>query len=192
MIIGSHNSWSFLKPKKWWMRLFRWCVRCQDYDIETQYEEYGVRCFDLRINFTKQGALRVVHNKCVFDINYDELYNDLIYLNSKKNCYIRVINDVRTKDGYTDTEVGQFKCLCRHLEAVFNNSKFWCGRNLYNWNVDYIFKCNPTCAERYGSVTKPKWFNGLYPRKYAKKHNAEIIDFGTSRDILLIDFVNIK
>ena len=51
MILGSHNSWSYLTPRKWWMKLFRFVAQCQDYDIKTQYEQFGVRCFDLRLKF---------------------------------------------------------------------------------------------------------------------------------------------
>jgi len=48
MILGSHNSWSYLPPKKWYMKPFRFTAQCQDWDIKTQYE-HGVRCFDLRL-----------------------------------------------------------------------------------------------------------------------------------------------
>ena len=48
MKLASHNSLSYIKPKKWWEKLINFTSKCQSYDIETQYE-YGVRLFDIRI-----------------------------------------------------------------------------------------------------------------------------------------------
>lgn len=193
MVIGSHNSWSFLRPKKWWMRLFRWSARCQDVDIREQYSLYNVNCFDLRAKFDKNGNLQVSHNKCIYDITEKEFREDLSFLNEQGECYVRVLLDVRTKKDYTPDAIYKFVCFCKEIEKHYPYIKFWCGRNLYNWNVDYAFAgIEPTCCEKYGSVTKPKWWNGLYPRKYAKKYNKEILANGTTKDILLIDFVNLK
>ena len=66
MILGSHNSWSYLTPRKWWMKLFRFVAQCQDYDIKTQYEQFGVRCFDLRLKFDVEGHTMVAHGLCNF------------------------------------------------------------------------------------------------------------------------------
>lgn len=192
MVIGSHNSWSFLRPKKWWMKPFRWCARCQDVDIREQYSLYNVNCFDLRIRIDKDNNLIVTHNKCVYDISEKELREDLKFLNEQGECYVRVIHDIRTEKDFTPTNTYNFIMICKELEKHYPNIKFWCGRNLYNWNIDYEFAgVEPTCCEEYGSVTNPKWWNGLYPRRYAKKHNKEILANGTTKDILLMDFVNL-
>ena len=53
MILGSHNSWSYLPPKHWWMWSFHFMAKCQRVDIREQYEKYGVRCFDLRVRWKK-------------------------------------------------------------------------------------------------------------------------------------------
>lgn len=193
MVIGSHNSWSFLRSKKWWMKLFRWSARCQDVDIREQYSLYNVNCFDLRIKFNKKGELLVSHNKYICDITERELREDLKFLNEQGECYVRVINDVRSESEATPTNKYNFIMFCKEIEKHYQYIKFWCGRNMYDWSVDYDFAgVEPTCCERYGSVAKPKWLNGLYPRKYAKKHNRTIVEDGTTKDILLIDFVNLK
>lgn len=47
-MIGSHNSMSYLPPKRWFWRLFTPLWRCQDKTIEEQIKA-GVRFFDIRV-----------------------------------------------------------------------------------------------------------------------------------------------
>ena len=51
MVLGSHNAWSYLPARKWWMKMLAFTAKCQKYDIQTQYEKYNSRCFDLRLTF---------------------------------------------------------------------------------------------------------------------------------------------
>ena len=60
MIKGSHNSWTYLKPKKWWMYLIRWAAKCQSKNIIEQYNA-GVRCFDLRLKCKENGDMCIAH-----------------------------------------------------------------------------------------------------------------------------------
>ena len=68
--------------------------------------------------------------------------------------------------------------------------RFFCGRNLFNWQKDYDFGDDPECEERYASVTPPKllaWWPWLFSRRY----NHSIREKGTEKEILLIDFVEL-
>lgn len=191
MILGSHNSWSYLPPKKWWMKPFRFIAQCQDLSILEQYE-HGVRCFDLRLRAAKKNGwddMNIVHGKMVYDISYYGLREQLDWLDKKGDVYVRVIHDVRNKSQYTSRAVELFKIECARLEQLFPNIKFWCGENLYNHKKDYEFKNNPTCAEYYSSVVLPK-IDDVYPRHYAKKNTKAIYEKGTDKEILLLDFVN--
>ena len=67
MIVGSHNSWSYLPSKKWWMAPFKFMAKCQDLNIIEQYE-IGVRCFDLRVRFNKKGEFILGHGFMQYDI----------------------------------------------------------------------------------------------------------------------------
>lgn len=189
MVIGSHNSWSYLTPEKWWMKLLRFSARCQDVDIETQYEKYQVRCFDLRISFNG-GKLIISHGIIRYKISMYELSKQLKWINSKGDCYVRVIHEVRKKSKYTYLNRETFRMFCKNLEVLYPNIKFWCGRNLYNWNNDYLFKYYPSCEEKYSSVYKPRYLDDWFPRLFAYINNKSIIKKGTDKDILLIDFVN--
>lgn len=190
MILGSHNSWSYLTPKKWWMKLFKFVAQCQDVDIKTQYEKYGVRCFDLRLKFHENAYTFVAHGLVEYDYSYDNVLKDLQYLNDKGDCYVRVLHEVRNKKDYKPLYVKYFVSRCRTLLIQFPNITFWCGRNLYNGLHDYKFKENPSCEELYSSVTSPKFIDDWIPRLYAKFNNKKNIKNGTKKDILLIDFVN--
>lgn len=192
MVIGSHNSWSYLPPKHWWIRPFAFIARCQNVDIKTQYKKYGVRCFDLRILFDKEGELCLAHGFCRYKYSQAQLFADLYWLNTQKEyCYIRVLHEVRRKSQYTINNVHRFRHLCLVLEETYKNLHFWCGRNLYNWEFDYYFsRIEPTCEELYASVSAPKWIDDWIPQCFAKFHNKHIIQAGTKCNILLIDFVN--
>ena len=192
MILGSHNSWSFLKGKKWWMNLFKFVSQCQDYDIQTQYEEYGVRCFDLRVKYDKYGNTIFAHGKFVYDYNIEQMSRDLYYLNTKNDCYVRVLHEARNDKEYNVQNATRFRSFCNAIETTLPNIKFWCGRNLFNWDVDYEFKNHPTCKEMYASVELPKLIDDWIPRLYAFFHNKKNIRKGTSSDILLVDFVNYR
>ena len=191
MILGSHNSWSYLPVRKWWMRPFAFMAKCQNVDIMTQYEKYDIKCFDLRVLAESDGVI-VAHGMAEYKITVPKLYEDLKYLDSKGDCYVRVLNEVRTKKQHTPQEIVSFQRFCLHLESNYPNIKFWCGRNLVDWAIDFYFKENPSCEEKYSSVCSPKILDDWCPWLYAKLNNKRNIAIGTDKDILLIDFVDIK
>lgn len=188
MILGSHNSWSYLTPKKWWMKPFAFTAKCQDEDIYSQNFSYGVTCFDLRVRFNKKGELILAHGFMEYKYSKDFLMQDLAFLNSRRNVCVRILHEVRNKEQYSNSPTSKFIEFCKELEEKFPDIKFWCGRNLYNWEVDYEFSYNPSCEELYSSVCSPKLIDDWYPRLYAKRNNKKIKS--TDKDILLVDFVN--
>jgi len=190
MLLASHNSWSYLRPKKWWMRLLRFTSRCQDVGIREQYEIYGVRCFDLRLSFNGDGILQVNHGYIVYDITVDSLMSQLGWLNRKGDVAVRVLLDVRNKRHYTLLNRKCFSSCCITLSQLFPHIRFWCGRNLYNWDMEYSFDYEPTCDEKYASVCSPKLLDDWYPRWFAKKHTRKLYKAGSICDYLMLDFVN--
>ena len=192
MIIGSHNSWSYLPTKKWWMKPFAFIARCQDKIILEQYCRYNVRCFDLRVRFSKHGQLIIAHGFAEYNINEEHLFDQLKMLNDFGDVVIRVIHEVRTKKQHSEKRIQSFRTFCEYIVKQYPNIDFWCGRNLYNWGIDYEFQYKPSCEEKYASVCSPKLIDDWYPKQFAKYNNKKIIKRGTNKDILLIDFVNIK
>lgn len=191
MVLGSHNAWSYLPVKNWWIRPFSFIYKCQEVDIKTQYNLYKSRCFDLRIRFNKKGEMVIAHGLAVFKITEKELWEQLEWLDSRTDCYLRVIHETRTKRQHTVQSTALFQAFCNELELKLKHTILWCGENLYDNEEDYIFGNYPRCLELYSSVTKP-WHDT--PKCYAKKNNLVNITLSqTSRyDILLIDFINIQ
>lgn len=188
--IGSHNALTYLKPKKWWMKLLRFTARCQDVDIYHQYLDYNSRCFDFRVRFDN-GELVIAHGIIKYEITEYELYKILDWLDKCKDVSIRMIHEVRNNKMYTKDRITLFKEFCSFVERKYPNIKFWSGYNLLpNPTADYEFKYTPSCEEIYSSVCSPKIIDDWYPRWFAKKHNKETLSKGTNKDILLIDFVN--
>lgn len=189
MILGSHNSWSYLPVKHWWIRPFSFIYKCQRYDIKTQYERYKVRCFDLRVRFDNEGNLIVAHGYAEFKISHNELLEQLDWIDSRTDCYLRVIHEVRNKKQYTSKSKTEFRNLCQSLEYRLKHTRLWCGKNLYNWENDYYFDNSPSCTELYSSVLAPNWDT---PKSYAKLHNKINKQLCTNSNILLIDYVDIE
>ena len=181
MILGSHNSWTYLTPKKWWMRLLAFTARCQSKTIGEQYFDYNVRCFDLRIRFDKYGNPVLAHGIIEYDINCLNLDN----LNKLDNCIIRVIHEARNKEQY---KPNLFKKYCENLEVSYPRIKFFCGRNMYNWEVIYNFKNDYTVKEYYSSVCKPQLIDDWWPWLFARINNKNISK-RIEEDILLVDYV---
>jgi hypothetical protein len=125
----------------------------------------------------------------------EQLLKDLSFLNNRSNtCYIRILFDVRNKRGYTDEKVKLFREKCAEYKEMFPRLVFWCGRNLYNWKVDYEFDYKPVCEEKYSSVCPPKYIDDWFPWLYASLNNGKIREMKKNDqnvDILLLDFVNI-
>lgn len=186
MVLGSHNSWSYITPKKWWMKLIRFTAKCQCKNIQEQYN-LGARYFDLRLRGDD-----IVHGPIVFDVTKQQVYEDLQWLNDKGNVVVRVLLDARNAKEYTSEIIDQFVQDCKYLEQTYQNIQFDCGRNLYNWNMEYDFHHEFTTDDLYASVAFPRLIDDWIPIIYAKLRNKANIKRGTDKDILLIDFVNIQ
>ena len=198
MVIGSHNSWSYLPPRRWWMKPIAFTARCQRVSIREQYERYGVRCFDLRVRFNKYGLGIVAHGIVEYCFTASKIYEDLAWLDAQGDCYVRVLHEVRSARQYRKRQTNLFRHFCYRLENEYKNIRFWCGRELYCWGYDYHFYVNeanaeePPCEEKYASVCPPKLIDDWWPWLFAVRKNRDILAAGTKRDILLMDFVDIR
>lgn len=190
MILQSHNSWSYLRPKKWWLRPFGFMAKCQSVSIYHQYYDYNVRSFDLRVRFDKNGQLVIAHGYFQFDIDSNQLMKHLSFIDYNE-CIVRILHEVRNKKQYTVSNVLRFKEFCAMLEKTFPHIRFYGGRNLYNYELDYNFDYEPSEEGVYSSVQDPKIIDDWFPWIFAKINNKKTFKKGTDKDILAIDFVNI-
>ena len=194
--LASHNSWSFLGTDKWYLRPFAFMGKCQRCDIRTQYERHGVRCFDLRLrqhDKTVHDRTVIAHGLAEYKYTMDQLAQDLLYLNEKRDCMVRVLHETRTTAQHTAERVEHFRRVCSYLEDTFSDIRFFCGRNLADWTFDYTFKeCEPTCTEDYSSVSKYKYLIGWWPWLYAKLNNRRIREGKHETELLMIDYIDIE
>lgn len=189
MILGSHNSWTFRKPNKWYMRPFTWITRCQNKNINEQVQKKA-SYFDLRVRLDTNSFMWYVAHGCM---TFGKLpYDDLSYLNSLQGVYVRVILEYNKKPLGEKFIHEQFASLCKKLEKGYPNITFVGGHSKYQWsNVIYVFKeKEPKLIDAYSSMQGNK-IDDLWPWLWAKKHNKEFFNkYKDTDEIVLMDFIN--
>lgn len=186
MKLASHDSMTYLKPKKWYMYPFQFTARCQSKSIEEQYEKYGIRYFDLRIKF--DGIVpEFAHGAMVYKGNVNKV---LQYLNShNEEIQVRLLLEISKAD---KNQENKFKSFCEFCEHEYKNLKFHNGRRKFDWKVVYDFKNpEPSLDQKVSSMTGGIW-DDWCPEIYAKKMNHKNIQNGTDKDYLMIDFLHIQ
>ena len=183
MILGSHNSMTYLKPKKWYLYPFQFIARCQNLNIEEQYN-YGVRVFDIRLSFDKKGNVEFRHGLMAYK---GDVYRVFDYLNSvKEPVIVRILLEVDKVDPLKED---RFKATCRLLEEVYPKIKFYGGFRKFDKMPLYNFRNErPNMIEIYSSYQLPK-IDDLFPYLYAKKHNKDAKEIDT--EYLMLDFVQL-
>lgn len=189
MKLGTHNSMSYLPPKRWYMCPFRFIARCQSQPIDKQYS-LGARMFDLRISFDDKGNPEFRHGAMAYKGIVEEY---LQYLNSKDiPLYVRVIleNSRYTKDKSKQSEL--FVQFCTRLEKTYPNLKFFCGRRKFDWNLVYKFSTDdPQITQLISSMTWKIW-DDWFPWLYARFMNKKNIANFSKDEWVLIDFIEIQ
>lgn len=193
MIIGAHNAWSYLPVSKWWMKPISFTARCQRRSIREQYIKYNVRCFDLRIRFSKEELPVICHGIVEYKYSYEELLEDLKWLQSKGDVIVRLLLELRSvkkKDWSKQKQL--FNTFYNTiLKIFFPNIEFIKGRSLPDWDkvIKGIKEGNE--VEDYASVSNPKYIDDWIPILYASINNKKALKKNIDKEILLIDFVDI-
>lgn len=193
--LASHNTMSYLPPRKWYFKLLAFTAQCQSKTIQEQYAKYGVKLFDLRFRFNKKGEVHFAHGAVEYTGSKAFIFGILEYLNSLKD--ITVIVRYENKEGEFEEE---FKEWCKYLETTFTKVKWTGGTNKWRGKLVYKFKRPfPSVEDKYSSCNtnvpgKPVTgtiLDDLCPIWYAKKNNRINKMNGTKKDYLMIDFVEI-
>lgn len=193
--LGSHNTMSYLPPRKWYFKLLAFTAQCQSKTIQEQYAKYGVKLFDLRFRFNKKGEVHFAHGAVEYTGSKAFIFGILDYLNSLKG--ITVIVRYENKEGEFEEE---FREWCKYLENTFTNVKWTGGTNKWKGKLVYKFKAPfPSVEDKYsscntnvpGKSVTGTILDDLCPIWYAKKNNRINKMNGTKKDYLMIDFVEI-
>lgn len=199
MTIASHNTFTYLPVRRWWMRPFAFMARCQREDFGMQWV-YGARMFDLRIRFDDDMKPVICHGLIEYKHSDTFIYDILSQI---KYGWVRVVLEKRCHDTYQE---GLFKGFCRRLEKDYPNIYFFGGNNRSDWNClspiyPFKYRMDGAISHKYASATKHYsgqrsimgYLDDLYPYLYAKKWNRENIkDFDNRDRWLMMDFVDIR
>lgn len=163
MILGSHNTMTYLTPDNKLLKLFSFLYKCQDETISEQFNR-GCRCFDLRIRLHKgnwvfaHGLFRSSDYQPMDILN---ILNALAVMNNEK-LYIRLL--LETKKYNKEQEEG-FVEFCKSLKnKYFGNLIFFEGRRKYDWEILYDFGVYPNVVQYVGSMRS--WYGKIWPKLY--------------------------
>ena len=195
MIKASHNTFSYYKPRQWYLRPFAFIAKCQSKSLAQQIEE-GIRVFDLRLRMDKDGEWIIAHNAFIYVKGFDKIMHILDLLNaeskySDKQIYVRVLHEVRNNRQALYSSSIDFNLLCDRLTKDFPNLRFFGGQRTMDWRQDYVFP-SKNCIEyieRHASVRWPKWLH-WWPWLYAKLYNKANERMYKNKDVVVFtDFV---
>lgn len=190
MKLASHNSWSYLPVRKWWMRPLNFIAKCQDKQIFQQYHS-GARMFDLRLRWDKKEKQFYVSHGIV---TYESLlFIDLECLKfiadkEKQSVFVRVLLEDSGREDFTvDAE---FAMLCYRLQREFSNLIFiggWPARKRWRQKLFNFGTKEPSIDEQHVSVSGRWW--QFVPYRWARGNNERVLEEGTNSEFLMLDFI---
>jgi hypothetical protein len=180
MKIASHNSFTYLPIKHWYHKPLAFLARCQKLDIWGQYA-YGVKVFDLRVRFTKNGSPIICHGVVEFKHDIHFIDSILVKLNNCKGISVRILLEMHNA---TPTQASQFRRFCKRLEETYSKINFFGGNSkgnpipLYNFNSKYLH-----LVTGYNAVPFPKKSVAALNRYMVNKE---------AEGYALLDYVNLR
>ena len=204
MLIGSHNTMTYLKPRKWWMWFGRFIAKCQNKTIEEQYKS-GARWFDLRICFHELSDTLIhpmfAHGAMEYKGKTPEEVFE--FLSSKNDAYCRIILEKGNEEDLFKIYVKKWMTDYPNLKVTQIAKKGeWENLLEPNTNAPYGGKDAYASAngyypkyENWPGILRTKTWSGLLiddlcPWIYAKLHNKKNLEkYKNDKIILLIDFV---
>lgn len=193
--IGSHNTMTYLSPRKWWMWLFRFAVKCQSLNLIEQLKA-GLRTFDFRIR-KSDGEWVFAHGLAEF--KGMSPMDALTIVNGYAKCRVRLMWEVKNED---DPEEGkEFVSLCEKAEHTFKNITFFGGTSIATWKNWYNFHPYGKDDDRWEFSTDqfvsslssfeicgawPWLYTTLFRKKLRKKAEE------SEKDVVLLDFITAK
>lgn len=182
MILGSHNSISYEKPKFFLARLFNRMAKCQNISLYNQYD-MGVRCFDFRVRFNIFGKPYLCHGLTKYPGDIYKILDNFEYLNP--NLYIRIA----WENIFGDRNYEYYMRFCEGLKERYKGFKFQFCKKTPVWtkienNFDKPFvEIQNSCHTLKELLKGPEHFK-----------NDQLDSYNTYKDrdnIISMDFVEI-
>ena len=190
MKIITHNTWSFLPVRQWWLRPFAWIGRCQGVTDSEQYFTDNVSGFDLRVRFDDNGTPHFCHGLLEYrgDVRATLTgLNELVDLPFTVRVLLETTPFMSMEARKDQEELFYF--FCHRIENDFLNLTFWGGwpRDRWGQKIYEFTQQNLDIEEHHGSVSGNK-LNCLWLKRWAKKNNAAAIT-GCKKEFCMIDFI---
>lgn len=191
MLIGSNNSFSYLKPVSILDRLTWFLHRCQDIDYVEQYEKWNVRLFDVKIYFDTSNKVYFKNGNVTYVS--PSIHEVLDYFNSKGDVKLIVTLEETEQDVMlysTDKMIERFKKFCKMIETAYPNIVCYGGRRSRDGIVLYEFENNSYEQPCLDDGNTKKWYIKRFPF-IAKYRNFKVIwGFKSKKDFLMLNFIN--
>ena len=190
MKIISHNTWSFLKPRRLIMRPFAWLARCQD---KSDIDQYAI-CdgFDLRVRFDEYGTPHFAHGLIEYQGDVDKTL-DTLSIMCHKPFLVRVLLETTPFmcKAEMEEQKSMFYFFCLHIQNAHPTITFFGGwpRNEWGRKV-YNFGDEPDYSEKHASVSGNK-LNILNLKRWARENNkASIVN--CEDEYIMLDFIEYR
>ena len=204
MLIGTHQSMSYLEPISKWDRLFHFFSQAQEVDIETQYKQFGVRVFDIRLYVDKNMRICFKHGSIL--LKTFSVYDILGFLNKMGDCYAKITLELDDEDFANPLIIEKYRRFeeyCRVIEEIYPYITFFGGVTNLTGQILYRFAKNKhnlthvSSMYRSHSSIKESFVNSLshfFPRWFIKTRNKYLLDKilsdNSSQNYILMDFIN--
>ena len=113
--LGSHDTMTYLKTKSWILRPFHFVAKCQNINIENQYE-CGARMFDIRLKYNFNDADFVFAHGCMefTGTTYDHIFTwlDNKAKESGEPIYVRMVLEYNREPKSINWITEQYVALC--------------------------------------------------------------------------------
>ena len=204
MKLGSHNSFTYLPVKQWYLKPFAFMARCQEVDVWNQYF-LGVRLFDLRVRFDSKGNPVICHSLAEYKADDSFIFDTLKKLNNCKGIHVRVVLELRKSNTEKyDRQKRLFEAFCINIKKAYRNITFFGGNDRTGFTTGekiYDFNNDVQIVGLYSSTTSLFKINSKllriiddwYPRYYALRYNKKNLEnLKEYPGWVHIDFVNFK
>lgn len=176
-MIGSHNTFTYMRPKQWWAWLLIPTARCQKQDIHEQIKK-GIKLIDIRVRYTDKRGWCVCHGLSVYCEAFDAFTIAAVY-----KLPVRVLIEGK----YDGGKMHELRILIRYC-----NIKVYECRDKTTWQ-QLFWDVETLPIEQYvGSMQS--WYGKVFPFLYTllnKKKLRKQMDIckenGTT--IALFDFI---
>ena len=182
-MLGSHNSMTYLKPQKWWMKLINFTSKCQNKNIEEQYAA-GVRYFDIRVCIGEHDTMptHYGHGLIKNDIKQQPILQGTLLRDGVVGRIILEKGDKEAFRRYIDTLLS-LPTVAEHIHYTVDDKKTW---NIYRRGTADM--AGYTIIENYPAYPK----DGIIP--YPKRNNRKFISvtqdmIDSDKFMYLCDFV---